>query len=106
MGHRLKTDGRRLIGSYFGDYGEYDIEDIDLNDAESESISDKLADGWYDSDDGEEWLILNEAESEFDSEWEDNELWDEITPKITTKTGHVMKRKCMNIFGRKLCLCE
>merc|ERR1712176_1545042 len=98
MGHRLKTDERRLI--------EYDIDDIDLNEADSESISDKLADGWYDSNDAEEWLILNEAESEFDSEWEDNELWDEITPKITTKTGHVMKRKCMNIFGRKLCLCE
>merc|ERR1711933_325516 len=87
-----KRTDRRLIGSYFGDYGEYDIEDIDLNEADSESISDKLADGWYDSNDAEEWLILNEAESEFDSEWEDNELWDEITPKITTKTGHVMKK--------------
>merc|ERR1712154_664052 len=43
---------------------------------------------------------------EFDSEWEDDALWDEIDDKIMTKSGHMMKRKCMNIFGRKLCLCE
>merc|ERR1712060_353768 len=33
-------------------------------------------------------------------------LWDEITPKIMTASGHEMQRKCMDIFGRKLCLCE
>merc|ERR1719242_1804064 len=49
---------------------------------------------------------MNEAESEFDQEWDDDDLWDEITPKIMTASGHEMQRKCMNIFGRKLCLCE
>eukprot|EP01083_Nonionella_stella_P167080 560633_1 len=69
-------------------------------------VSSKMADEWYDSEDSQLWGIANEVENEFDTEWMDDELWDQISPPIITKTGHSMKRKCMNIFGRKLCLCQ
>merc|ERR1712176_37810 len=86
------------------DEDEYiDIEDIRLNE-DDDDVSSKLADGWYDED-SSQWSILSEAETEFESEWKDDALWDEIS-NIETSAGRKVTRKCMNIFGRKLCLCE
>merc|ERR1712113_1316939 len=101
------------INEYYddSDYADYDEEEIENEyyddiDLENIDVGEQLADEWYDETDDQSWTILNEVEDEFNDEWEDDELWDEISPKIKTISGHMMQRKCMNIFGRKLCLCE
>ena len=99
------------------DYEEYDI-DFDKLDEETlythydddddslKNIDVKVADEWYDANDAQDWTILNEVENEFDQEWQEDELWDEIDNNIEALSGHSMRRKCMNIFGRKLCIYE
>merc|ERR1712048_30171 len=84
------------------DEDEYiDIDDIRLNE-DDDDVSSKLADGWYDED-SSQWSILSEAETEFESEWKDDALWDEIS-NIETSAGRKVTRKCM-IYLAESCAC-
>merc|ERR1712087_592906 len=38
--------------------------------------------------------------------FEDDSIWDEIMTNIQTLRGRPLAKKCMNIFGRQLCICE
>jgi len=82
------------------EYFSLSASDLDVD------VSDKLADEWHDAADAADWTVLSAEEKEFDAEWQDDSLWDEVSGPIRTVSGHSMQRKCMNLFGRKLCLCE
>eukprot|EP01083_Nonionella_stella_P231474 817341_1 len=95
---------RRLIGDYY----DYDEEDEDA-DREEE---DEIMDGWIDEYDGDEWVIVDDGADSFVEDnfgfldYEDDSIWDEIMMNIETLKGNSLDKKCMKIFGRKLCLCE
>eukprot|EP01083_Nonionella_stella_P300314 1024626_1 len=95
---------RRLIGDYY----DYDEEDEDA-DREEE---DEIMDGWIDEYDGDEWVIVDDGADSFVEDnfgfldYEDDSIWDEIMMNIETLKGKPLAKKCMNIFGRTLCICE
>ena len=64
-------------------------------------------DEWFDDQDGSEWIVSNEAVSSFyDYQWENDEIWDEIDHEILTTNGNSIDRKCMHMWGQRLCLCQ
>eukprot|EP01083_Nonionella_stella_P151072 482272_1 len=81
----------------------YDYED---------DIDDQILDGWYDQYDENEWVVMDDADNGdvVDTldllDFEDDSIWDEIMMNIETLKGNSLDKKCMKIFGRKLCLCE
>merc|ERR1719334_2479525 len=62
-----------------------------------------------DIDDGEEIGYLEideEANTDFDDEWDDaSVIWDEIS-EFTTSEGDRIGQKCMHMWGQRLCLCQ
>eukprot|EP01084_Bolivina_argentea_P276182 471213_1 len=52
------------------------------------------------------YLEMNEFETRaYDKEWNIDEEWDEISTLYSSK-GDVIRRKCLQIWGGKLCLCQ
>merc|ERR1712154_674677 len=69
--------------------------------------------GWIDDDSDAQWIVLSGDESdEFIEDefgyldFDDDSIWDEIMTNIKTLKGRPLNKKCMNIFGRQLCICE
>eukprot|EP01083_Nonionella_stella_P055779 147054_1 len=81
----------------------YDYED---------DIDDQILDGWYDQYDENEWVVMDDADNGdvVDTldllDFEDDSIWDEIMMNIETLKGRPLAKKCMNLFGRTLCICE
>eukprot|EP01083_Nonionella_stella_P049692 132348_1 len=73
---------------------------------------DEIMDGWMDEDDGNEWVIVDDGTGSYvqdmfgSLDFDDDSIWDEIVTDIETIKGKDLDKKCMNIFGRTLCLCE
>merc|ERR1712062_637097 len=89
-------------GSYgtFGDYG-YD------DDEEENAISfADLQDEWVDEQDGSAWIVSKDAVQDYDLQWENDEEWDEVASQITTSGGNTLTRKCLHMWGQRLCLCQ
>merc|ERR1712154_85020 len=53
-----------------------------------------------------EWIILNDVGFDQESFDFDNSYWDEINTNIETFDGRNITKKCMDVFGRQLCICE
>eukprot|EP01083_Nonionella_stella_P118724 354505_1 len=73
---------------------------------------DEIMGGWMDEDDGNEWVIVDDGTGSYvqdmfgSLDFDDDSIWDEIVTDIETIKGKDLDKKCMNIFGRTLCLCE
>ena len=68
---------------------------------------DLVIDDWYDTDNGAAWSVSSDAMSSFyDYQWENEALWDEVDHSIFTNSGHELQRKCMHMWGQRLCLCQ
>eukprot|EP00487_Bulimina_marginata_P005327 TRINITY_DN2309_c1_g1_i1.p1 TRINITY_DN2309_c1_g1~~TRINITY_DN2309_c1_g1_i1.p1 ORF type:complete len:164 (-),score=8.74 TRINITY_DN2309_c1_g1_i1:529-1020(-) len=67
---------------------------------------DDLQDQWVDEEDGSEWIVSNDAVDDYDSEWNNDEEWDEINEEILTAGGKLLTRKCLHMWGHRLCLCQ
>jgi len=76
----------------------YDDDDADEDEA--------VQDHWIDEEDGASWMVSREAVSEYDGEWEDDDEWDSVSPSIVTFSGHSLRRKCLHMWGQRLCLCQ
>merc|ERR1711879_841438 len=59
----------------------------------------------YDDEHESQWIVTNEVTSDYDHDWEDAEKWSDVDHVITFN-GASLTKKCMNLFGRKLCLCQ
>merc|ERR1712190_175116 len=57
----------------------------------------------YDEDMGTNWVISTDA---YDGTFDDNMEWDSMHKNIMSKSGKQVKKRCMNLFGRQLCLCQ
>merc|ERR1712228_616044 len=73
-------------------------EDEDEDTAEEDAMDEFV-------DDDNSWVVTNEATNEYDIDWLDDSKWDEINTLVTLN-ARTLRKKCMNIFGRKLCLCQ
>ena len=90
---------------------EDDIVQIILNQFDDELFAldedSSFMDEWFDNNDGQQWIISNEAVSSFyDYQWENDQIWDEIDNEIITMNGNSISRKCMHMWGQRLCLCQ
>merc|ERR1712129_72448 len=43
---------------------------------------------------------------DFAAQWDNNPKWDFINEDMQTNKGHIITRKCENVFGSLLCLCQ
>merc|ERR1712228_506374 len=81
-------------------------------DFDNDEQDDDILDEWIDEDSDLQWIVLNDADDDFIQDnfgyldFEDDSIWDEIMTNIQTLRGRPLAKKCMNIFGRQLCICE
>eukprot|EP01083_Nonionella_stella_P268385 907260_1 len=89
------------MNEYYDEYGyDYNLYDMDDN------INDKFDDEWF-SDNGEEWIVSSLAISDkYDTKWNNDDVWDDINNGIITQTGNRLTRKCLHMWGQRLCLCQ
>ena len=79
--------------SEYAFYGD-DIEDIETAEENEDDLK------------GDSWIELNElATHDFDTEWEDDERWDEVS-EMKTWEGTSIRRKCLHLWKHRLCLCQ
>ncbi len=52
------------------------------------------------------WSVSNEAITDYDMKWDNNEMWDEITPQVTTIHDNIITRNCLHLWAKRLCLCQ
>merc|ERR1712228_26185 len=101
---------RRLLLNY-GDYDDDAVQEY-YDEDEDEQILDGWLDGWLDEYDDAEWVILDDNDDTFiednfgELDFNDDSIWDEVMTNIQTLKGRSLDKKCMNIFGRKLCICQ
>jgi len=97
---------------YFGqelddddDEDDYMTQD-DENDAESEQRSD-VADQWFDQETGMDWVMLSDDFGQELQALRDEMIeWQSIRSDIVGDSGRSIQRRCMQVFGRTLCICE
>eukprot|EP01084_Bolivina_argentea_P304874 526610_1 len=64
-------------------------------------------DSFYDEDDASNWVILSGTVNDaLSSKWDVDEVWDTIDEDLQTQKGHFASRKCQNLFGKIVCLCQ
>merc|ERR1712130_874738 len=68
---------------------------------EDETIQDR----WTDESDTN-WIVSGEAIADYDEAWDQDDEWDEINSQIVTLHGNQITRKCMHMWGHRLCLCQ
>merc|ERR1712087_750806 len=49
--------------------------------------------------------LSESATHAYDTEWEDDEHWDEVS-EMKTWEGTAIQRKCLNLWKHRLCLCQ
>ena len=94
------------------DYEEYEDEDEDYGDEyyedeyyeDEENEDEDVIDGWYDEETEMDWVITNEDADLQMAELEDDN-WD-LIDQIKSIQNVPIQRKCMNVFGTKICICE
>jgi len=94
-----------------GDYGYYEDLNLDDNDddddeEEEDEMDENVQDQWIDDEDGMSWSISTQEITDYDTKWDQDEIWDEIAPSITTIHGNLITRKCLHMWGKRLCLCQ
>merc|ERR1712087_780750 len=66
-----------------------------------------VEDQWFDEEQQTQWLVTDvAADDQYDSLWENNDNWDEIDTVDTTLSGRTVRRKCLRMWGQRLCLCQ
>merc|ERR1712126_384573 len=85
------------------DYAEYGYDDDDSMYDEAFDVEDE----WFDEQQQTQWLITDVAADEtFDSLWADNANWEEVDQVDSTFSGRSVERKCLHMWGQRLCLCQ
>eukprot|EP00488_Nonionellina_sp_1-RS-2012_P000340 TRINITY_DN10973_c0_g1_i1.p1 TRINITY_DN10973_c0_g1~~TRINITY_DN10973_c0_g1_i1.p1 ORF type:complete len:163 (-),score=44.09 TRINITY_DN10973_c0_g1_i1:293-781(-) len=85
-----------------------DMNDMsDMNDMNDDDASEStLRDKWIDEADGASWFVSNQVINDYDEEWDDDDEWDQINEEIVTLRGNQITRKCLHMWGHRLCLCQ
>merc|ERR1712244_100023 len=66
-----------------------------------------IADSWYHEQMGMNWVILMDDYSDTLQGFDDEDIeWEDMESDIITNSGKKIGKRCMNIFGRQLCLCQ
>merc|ERR1712190_47447 len=78
-----------------------------LMDEDGDQLTDdeNILDTFFDEEKEMDWVVSAEATNEYDAEWQDDSQWSDVE-QFTTFSAKKLKKKCMSVFGRKLCLCE
>merc|ERR1711874_718711 len=107
----MEYDDDNYDGFYEDYYGDYDYDEEALSEyyylatAEDEDSTIDTMDQFYDDEHESQWVVTNEVTTEYDHDWDDAEKWSDVDHVITFN-GASLTKKCMNLFGRKLCLCQ
>merc|ERR1712113_1087700 len=101
----IESDMNMVENEYYDGYSEYMDEYYDEYSDYNELYEDN-EEHLFD-DNGEAWIVSNEAiSSDYDTKWNNDDVWDEINNGIVTKTGTRISRKCLHMWGQRLCLCQ
>ena len=74
----------------------------------NEDGMDMIADDWYDAESGENWIMLSDAvNDEYISDLKADQFGlEQVITNIVSSSGKDIKRKCMNLFGQQICICQ
>merc|ERR1712129_93991 len=60
----------------------------------------------FDETEQTQWLVTDTAaDEEYDSLWADDANW-EMVDEVDTFSGNKVQRKCLHMWGQRLCLCQ
>merc|ERR1712039_767575 len=95
-----------LFSAVVGEEGDYYlVADEYYDDEATEEEDENILDTFFDEEKEMDWVVSAEATNEYDAEWQDDSQWSDVE-QFTTFSAKKLKKKCMSVFGRKLCLCE
>merc|ERR1712232_1325462 len=95
-----------LMDDFADQLADDESEEADYDDeVEETEENENILDTFFDEEKEIDWIVSAEETSDYDAEWQDDSQWDDIE-QFTTFSAKKLKKKCMNVFGRKLCLCE
>merc|ERR1712129_70750 len=97
------SEDEDLFASIVGEEGDYYYDDDD-EEQEDDEETDRLG-AFFDETSETEWIINSESTNEFDQEWANADNWNEVG-QFTTFSAKQLTKKCMTVFGKRLCLCE
>eukprot|EP01083_Nonionella_stella_P190597 705852_1 len=83
------------------DYGAYDDEEYyEFN------LNEDVEDVFNDAEEQNEWMVTDvAADEQYDEVWDDDANWEQID-EIETLSGNFVQRKCLHVWGQRLCLCQ
>merc|ERR1712129_574243 len=65
-----------------------------------------IEDEWFDENEQMQWMVSDiAADSQFDDIFDDDANWEQID-EIQTLNGNHLQRRCMHMWGQRLCLCQ
>merc|ERR1712193_401125 len=84
-----------------------DAANMEINN-EDEMAMDDIADDWYDAESGMNWVILDDILSDqYTDDLKADALGlEEVITEILSSSGKKVQRKCMNLFGQQICICQ
>eukprot|EP01084_Bolivina_argentea_P211348 359516_1 len=104
-----------IYDEYYDEYSDNNYYDDEYNDVyddlddlyyEDYLTEEDITDKWFDEIEGTEWQVTNVAfDDEYDELWANDNNWEQIDD-IQTFNGNRLQRKCLHMWGQRLCLCQ
>merc|ERR1712130_91554 len=100
-GQSLKTKQGFAASAWDAENELFDYEYYEFSDND-------IADEWYDENEQTQWMVTDIAanDNNINDIWADNTNWEQIDDEIETMAGNKLQRKCMHMWGQRLCLCQ
>merc|ERR1712228_279281 len=87
------------------DYDQYD--DMEAYDGEYYDDDENIMDAWFDDEMKINWVIMADDYSDIDQIQNIEDMkWDIVHKNIIANSGKKVQKRCMNVFGKQLCLCQ
>merc|ERR1719242_2033675 len=89
-------------------YGKYDEDDYSLYDDQYDyGYNGDIVDDWYDEETASDWVVMMDKLDDDMINLDDDALdWNMVTEGIMTHNGQDLTRKCTNLFGHQICICQ
>merc|ERR1712176_503351 len=92
-----------LFSDYYYDDGDDEYDGMEYYEFSDDDVEDE----WYDESEQTQWMVTDVAAAEeYDDMWANDENWEQIDDEIETMSGNKLQRKCLHMWGQRLCLCK
>merc|ERR1719242_1037681 len=111
---RRRRGGRRKMMDRYGYYVNEDsvedryYEDYEEDEGDGSGYSGYIMDDWYDEETASDWVVMmDRLDDDMMMNLVDDTMdWSMVTEGIMTNNGEDVTRKCTNLFGHQICICQ